>query len=208
MFWTQFMTLLKNTDNLIFPFQSNTALYQSYEDFVLKTFGGLNSIDLDKRTYEQFSQWKISSPQLSESSHPYTYRYIEDENNKDTSKIKDELQSTQIFLDKNQTLFHGGIFPKNNPKIGDTITTMEIFSTSIDPSIASHHAIQEKQAFLWVIKLNKITKCLPVNIETMEESEVIIIDSLKLKITKIIPLSKIDDFGTTMEMDCIFLEQE
>lgn len=178
MFWTQFMTLLNNTDNLIFPFQSNTALYQSYEDFILKTFGGLNSDDLNKKIYEQFSQWKAFSPQLSESLHPYTYRYVKDENNKDTSKIKNELQSTQIFLDKNQTLFHGGIFPKNNPKIGDTITTMEIFSTSIDPFIASHHAIQEKQAFLWVIKLNKITKCLPVNIETMEESEVINVSSV------------------------------
>ncbi|MBQ9681805.1 MAG: hypothetical protein IJV35_00885 [Neisseriaceae bacterium] len=201
------MILLENTDKSIFPFKSDSQQYQSYEDFVLKTFGGLNNTDLDKITYEKFCTWKEKSPKLSEDSYPYTYRYVKDEKDKDTNKIKDELKDIEFFLDENQTIFHGGIFLSDSPKIGDEITTMEIFSTTIDPYTASLHAIQEEKECLWIIKLNQKTKCLPVNIETLEESEIIIIDSLKLKITNITSLSKIDDFGIKRKMDCIFLEQ-
>lgn len=201
------MILLENTDESIFPFKSDSQHYQSYEDFVLKTFGGLNNTDLEKITYEKFCTWKEKSPKLSEDSYPYTYRYVKDEKDKDTDKIKDELKDIEFFLDKNQTIFHGGIFPSDSPKIGDEITTMKIFSTTINPFIATHHAIQEKKAYLWIIKLNQKTKCLPVNIETLEEDEIIITDSLKLKITNITPLSEMDDFGIERKMDCIFLEQ-
>ncbi|MBO4576207.1 MAG: hypothetical protein J5680_03755, partial [Neisseriaceae bacterium] len=161
-----------------------------------------------KITDDKFSKWRKLSPKLSENSYCYTYRYVKDEKNKDTDKIKDELKDIEFFLDKNQTIFHGGIFPSDSPKIGDEITTMEIFSTTIDPFIASHHAIQEKKAYLWIIKLNQKTKCLPVNTENMgTENEIIIIDSLKLKITNITSLSEINEFGIEEKMDCIFLEQ-
>lgn len=196
------MIVLDNLDEKIYP----SIGHSSPAKYVLETFGGLNCTDTDKLVYENFSScWLGRVPELDKVKYPATFSYVEDEKNKDTLKMQEEMKNVEIYIPKGQHLFHGGVFPKN-PKIGDQIITISMFSTTIDSYTASMHAIQEEPKNLWVIKLNEDTRALPLSIDGMEESEVLVFSPLNLEIVGIEKIFKENNFGNKIEMDVIFLE--
>lgn len=195
--------ILPNFHQKIFPI----GQYETSKDFILDNFGGLNSTLLDGRVYEEFSSCLENIPHLNQDDFPYTYAYVEDEENKNLTEMESELKNIDIYLSEQEILYHGGIFPINNPKINDTFNTFKFFSTTIDPFTATYHAIQEEEICFWHIKLNHSVRAFPVMIDAQEESEILILDNLTLKIIDIKDISKIDDMGIERKMRFIFLEQ-
>lgn len=172
------MIVLDKLDEKIYSFIGSS----SPRKYILETFGGLNRTDADKPVYENFLRWLEKVPKLEKAKYPATFAYVEDEKNKDIIKMQEEMKNEEFYIPRSQHLFHGGVFPIENPRIGDQIDTISMFSTTIDPYTASMHAIQEDPKNLWVIKLNENTRALPLCIDGMEESEILVFSSLKLKL--------------------------
>ena len=65
-------------------------------------------------------------------------------NDNNTEKINNDIHEHGVILPKGQELFHGGLTGK---KVGDTIKSVEVFSTSLNPYVARQNALHNKKAF-------------------------------------------------------------
>ncbi len=198
--------ILKKFVNNLYPIQDPDTghVYKSHKEFILNTFGGLDSYCLDKIIGDYFSNYLGLSPKINKQDFPYTYDYIKDASNKNTKEIINELKNTNIYVSSGQILCHGGKFPIGHPKIGTRLKTCPMFSTSIDPSIAAHHAVQETPCNLWIINIHKEEQCLPVQIDGQEECEILIFNSLNLEIKDI---RQITSNNSNEIITCFFLNQ-
>lgn len=205
------MFLFPNIDKEIYPLQGNRGtVFNSSRDFILGTFGGLEETTLDSIICQKYSLLLKSTPELTETSFPNTYQYVQNENNKNTELMAKELENIEIYLSEGQTVYHGGVFLSRNPKIGDNVLIDKIFSVTIDPVTATQHAHQkcdkEGSCCFWSIELKEKTRVFPAHIDGQDESEIIILDELKLKIIDIQELTRNSVSGTDT-LICIFLEQ-
>lgn len=198
------MFLFPSIDKEIYPLEINGFKFNSSKDFILGTFGGLKNVLLDKITYEKYDSLLKKSPELTEEFFPNTYKYVKDEINKNSDLMINELKNIDIYLSEGQTIFHGGDCPLKNPKIGDILSVSPIFSATIDPQEASLHALQNGKSthYFWSIELSQNTRVFPVCIEDQNESEVIVLDGLNLKVVDIQQIS----YNQT-SMTFLFLEQ-
>lgn len=203
------MFLFPNIDKEIYPIEREGFIFNSSKEFLIGTFGGLQNLSLDYIIHEKYTLLLSKSPKLTKKIFPNTYKYVKDERNKNTKLMVNELKHIDIYLSKGQTVYHGGLFPLDVPKVGDTISISQIFSATIDPTTATQHAFQSCDNFtcyFWSITLSKNTRVYPANIEDQNESEVIILDGLNLKIVDI--EQKTRCFHDNIEtITFVFLEQ-
>ena len=99
-----------------------------------------NIADLDKPLFNSSNRklWLEDYPTLD--CFPKTLSYIDDPNSFPLSEVAKELANVELYLPKNEILFHSGNLPnKVSLAIGQEFQLKEIFSATLDPYIANVH---------------------------------------------------------------------
>lgn len=115
-------------------------------------------------------------------------KYQKTNDNKNTEKINNDIHEHGVILPKGQELFHGGLTGK---KVGDTIKSVEVFSTSLNPYVARQNALHNKKAFEdnelninCIINKDENIKAFYINDRTQHsnEREVLIEKDIEMKV--------------------------
>ncbi len=174
------MKILPNVHNNLFPLGNFKNIKEYFEYFIFEK----NIMDLDTPLYqsEERNEWLKFYPTLDV--FPVTCSYIGDENSVSLSDVSKELSGVNLFLPKDEVLFHSGKLPNGIIlAVGQEFYLKEIFSTSLDPYIANVHDGNDDT--FWFIRIRDDgIRCFPVPDE-FGEYEVIILDSPKAKIVDI-----------------------
>ncbi|WP_440163120.1 hypothetical protein [Actinobacillus pleuropneumoniae] len=171
------MTKLPEIFSRIFPLGKFNNIEEYFEHFIFQS----NSSCLDKLLYksQERRKWIGFYPNLK--NFPCTEKYIQDEKAVNLSLVASELSGTNLFLPKDQVLFHQGNLPANL-NVGSIFNLTSIFSTTLDPYIANCH---EDNNTHWCIRVkNENVKCFPIP-DKYGEYEVLILGSPRATIVDI-----------------------
>ncbi len=174
------MKILPNVHKNLFPLGNFKNIKDYFEYFIFEK----NIMDLDTLLHQsaERNEWLKFYPTLD--GFPITCSYIEDENSVSLSDVSKELSEINLFLPKDEILFHSGKLPNGIVLTeGQEFYLKEIFSTSLDPYIANVHDGNDDTFWFIQIKDDGI-RCFPVPDE-FNEYEIIILDSPKAQIVDI-----------------------
>ena len=176
------MKKLPNIYQYLFPLGRFQTLREYFEYFIFTK----NIADLDAPLFNSTNRklWLEDYPTLD--CFPKTLSYIDEQNSVLLSEVAKELADVELYLPKNEILFHSGSLPTEvSLDIGQEFQLKEIFSATLDPYIANIHDSDDD--IYWYIQIkNDNIRCLPIPDE-YGEYEVIILDS---------PIAKIVDIKT------------
>ena len=176
------MKKLPNIYQYLFPLGRFQTIREYFEYFIFTK----NIADLDAPLFNSTNRklWLEDYPTLD--CFPKTLSYIDEQNSVLLSEVAKELADVELFLPKNEILFHSGSLPTEvSLDIGQEFQLKEIFSATLDPYIANIHDSDDD--IYWYIQIkNDNIRCLPIPDE-YGEYEVIILDS---------PIAKIVDIKT------------
>ena len=176
------MKKLPNIYQHLFPLNNFQTIKEYFEYFIFRK----NIDDLDNPLFNSSNRklWLEDYPTLD--CFPKTLSYIDDPNSFPLSEVSKELANVELYLPKNEILFHSGNLPNNvSLAIGQEFQLHTIFSATLDPYIANVH--DSNDDIYWYIQIkNEGIRCLPIPDE-YGEYEVIILDS---------PIAKIVDIKT------------
>lgn len=176
------MKKLPNIYQYLFPLGRFQTIREYFEYFIFTK----NIADLDAPLFNSTNRklWLEDYPTLD--CFPKTLSYIDEQNSVLLSEVAKELADVELYLPKNEILFHSGSLPTEvSLDIGQEFQLKEIFSATLDPYIANIHDSDDD--IYWYIQIkNDNIRCLPIPDE-YGEYEVIILDS---------PIAKIVDIKT------------
>lgn len=184
------MKKLPNIYQYLFPLGRFQTIREYFEYFIFTK----NIADLDAPLFNSTNRklWLEDYPTLD--CFPKTLSYIDEQNSVLLSEVAKELADVELYLPKNEILFHSGSLPTEvSLDIGQEFQLKEIFSATLDPYIANIHDSDDD--IYWYIQIkNDNIRCLPIPDE-YGEYEVIILDS---------PIAKIVDIKTA-QRDAMWL---
>ncbi len=184
------MKKLPNIYQYLFPLGRFQTIREYFEYFIFTK----NIADLDAPLFNSTNRklWLEHYPTLD--CFPKTLSYINEQNSVLLSEVVKELANVELYLPKNEILFHSGSLPTEvSLDIGQEFQLKEIFSATLDPYIANIHDSDDD--IYWYIQIkNDNIRCLPIPDE-YGEYEVIILDS---------PIAKIVDIKTA-QRDAMWL---
>ena len=176
------MKKLPNIYQYLFPLGRFQTIREYFEYFIFTK----NIADLDAPLFNSTNRklWLEDYPTFD--CFPKTLIYIDEQNSVLLSEVAKELADVELYLPKNEILFHSGSLPTEvSLDIGQEFQLKEIFSATLDPYIANIHDSDDD--IYWYIQIkNDNIRCLPIPDE-YGEYEVIILDS---------PIAKIVDIKT------------
>ncbi len=176
------MKKLPNIYQHLFPLNNFQTIKEYFEYFIFRK--NIANLDNPLSNSSNRKLWLEDYPTLD--CFPKTLSYIDDPNSFPLSEVAKELANVELYLPKNEILFHSGNLPnKVSLAIGQEFQLKEIFSATLDPYIANVHDSNDDT--YWYIQIkNESIRCLPIPDE-YGEYEVIILDS---------PIAKIVDIKT------------
>lgn len=176
------MKKLPNIYQHLFPLNNFQTIKEYFEYFIF--IKNIANLDNPLSNSSNRKLWLEDHPTLD--CFPKTLSYIDDPNSFPLSEVAKELANVELYLPKNEILFHSGSLPnKVSLAIGQEFQLKEIFSATLDPYIANVHDSNDDT--YWYIQIkNESIRCLPIPDE-YGEYEVIILDS---------PIAKIVDIKT------------
>lgn len=144
------MKKLPNIYQHLFPLSNFQTIKEYFEYFIFRK----NIADLDKPLFNSSNRklWLEDYPTLD--CFPKTLSYIDDPNSFPLSEVAKELANVELYLPKNEILFHSGNLPnKVSLAIGQEFQLKEIFSATLDPYIANVHDSDDD--IYWYIQIKK-----------------------------------------------------